>query len=999
MAPASASYRALVDAALRRLRAVDPRSAGPLIDAVVAEAGELMPAMAADGRLDRDDVRRLDAMLRARELPLALDTREALSEINLAAAHAAGDAALARQAAQTRCMLLHAVAQRIDPAQRRAALKRVTRRALDLVAEHGLEAVDPQLVADLHLQAGNVFMRGFGPLDDEVDRGLEHFLRGLEIKRAHGGDPAERQRLEDLMRRAAHYVVDQTPLRSLFGGDPSRAWRRLETALAVLEAVGPAQDAHGARAELLQLALESRLLDAAEPLLQALVQAGDALPPRVAQELPLQHADWLAQRHRPAEALAVLDAAPARDDDQDEPALHAATIRANALRLLGRWDEAEAAFASIEQRCARALAAEPGRVSFAERRLLAQAHLGYLLARRGRTAEAEEWFGRATVGGDQAPTPDAQLRVADLWAMGLYEARQWDEALAKYERVRELRTRIDEATADPQVREGLLGAWALTESRLVELQIRTGRAAQALQTAEAAKSRVLRELARRHVPPHAHAAAPQDARMQALHQAWAQADAEREAAAGAKGSAADPAALRRAEARLAGLRELIERRVQAATFAAAPGDDESIGVDAMLALLPPGNGWGLVCLHAGHEGSAVLIAAPGADGATAAVEGIWLPDWPYARLLDELYLPWEAAARAVFDGDAPVADWHAALERVRRQAHAALWAPVAARLAAHGLRRLLLLPHRLLHLLPWTALQADAGGELLDGIDALCVAPGAALLRTLHRGPPAPTRNALLLGCPDADAPLMGAEAAQLARRCAAQGRAATLHLGAAAHAEALAADGAQAGAVHLACHGIWSPDGLRASGLRLAPLPAGSPALFGQQDGLVPIPALLAQLRLPGCELAMLSACESGLARRSAADEPVSLPLAFLLAGARQVVASLWPVADDATLLLMDDLWQRWLAGTPAAQALLQAQRRLRGLRAADAADALLACRGAPAPGADPWLMHDADAHLTALAAQLRALPAEARPYASPDYWAAFICFGAPAADRPPRS
>lgn len=282
MGIAPTSYRALVESALRMAGTDLASGGGFAIDAVVAEASAALPAMTVDGRLGPDDVRGLDGMLRTRELPMDLDTREWLSEINLAAAHAVGDAGLARQTAHTRCMLLHAVAQRIDPAQRRSALRRVTRRALDLVAEHGLAAVDPQLVADLHLQAGNVFMRGFGPLDDEIDRGLEQFLRALELRRAHGGDPAELQRLEDLMRRASHHVVDQTRVRSLFGGDPSRAWRRLETALAVLETVGPPQDAHGARAVLLQLALELRQLDAAEPLLQALLHAGDALPARAA---------------------------------------------------------------------------------------------------------------------------------------------------------------------------------------------------------------------------------------------------------------------------------------------------------------------------------------------------------------------------------------------------------------------------------------------------------------------------------------------------------------------------------------------------------------------------------------------------------------------------------------------------------------------------------------------------------------------------------------------
>jgi CHAT domain-containing protein len=55
-----------------------------------------------------------------------------------------------------------------------------------------------------------------------------------------------------------------------------------------------------------------------------------------------------------------------------------------------------------------------------------------------------------------------------------------------------------------------------------------------------------------------------------------------------------------------------------------------------------------------------------------------------------------------------------------------------------------------------------------------------------------------------------------------------------------------------------------------------------------------------------------------------VGLARAFLYAGARSVVASLWPVDDRATSLLMDDFYTGLEDGRSKARALADAQRAL---------------------------------------------------------------------------
>jgi CHAT domain-containing protein len=69
------------------------------------------------------------------------------------------------------------------------------------------------------------------------------------------------------------------------------------------------------------------------------------------------------------------------------------------------------------------------------------------------------------------------------------------------------------------------------------------------------------------------------------------------------------------------------------------------------------------------------------------------------------------------------------------------------------------------------------------------------------------------------------------------------------------------------------------------------------------------------------LSACETGRANVAAGDELVGLGRGFLYAGAGALLVSLWRVADDAAVLLMDHVYRALLAGTSKAAALRNAQ------------------------------------------------------------------------------
>lgn len=79
--------------------------------------------------------------------------------------------------------------------------------------------------------------------------------------------------------------------------------------------------------------------------------------------------------------------------------------------------------------------------------------------------------------------------------------------------------------------------------------------------------------------------------------------------------------------------------------------------------------------------------------------------------------------------------------------------------------------------------------------------------------------------------------------------------------------------------------------------------------------------LDLQNCELVTLSGCETGLSLIGGGDEQLGLGRAFLAAGARSLLISLWPVEDCAANQLMQIFYQRLLQGESKMQALRAAQ------------------------------------------------------------------------------
>ncbi|WP_017719432.1 CHAT domain-containing protein [Kamptonema formosum] len=145
------------------------------------------------------------------------------------------------------------------------------------------------------------------------------------------------------------------------------------------------------------------------------------------------------------------------------------------------------------------------------------------------------------------------------------------------------------------------------------------------------------------------------------------------------------------------------------------------------------------------------------------------------------------------------------------------------------------------------------------------------------------------------------------------------------------------------------------------------------------------AGLQLPATELVVMSACLTGLGDRRVGEGVLGLRRAFVLAGAKTLVMSLWSVPDISTAILMERFYHNLFDyNMGRAKALEEAQYYLRDLTVGQIRDKWLT------PEAIAWVRQRSDVIANRLQ-ELSQESDECRPYTEPKYWAAFICQGNP--------
>lgn len=240
----------------------------------------------------------------------------------------------------------------------------------------------------------------------------------------------------------------------------------------------------------------------------------------------------------------------------------------------------------------------------------------------------------------------------------------------------------------------------------------------------------------------------------------------------------------------------------------------------------------------------------------------------------------------------------------------ALYRTLLAQIDLSDTTRLFVVPHGPLHYLPFQALH-DGRGYVVER-SALAVWPsaavGSALLARDGRG----VASLLGFGNPasDRNVPLPGAE--REVQKVAQMFRQSDVYILQDATKQRFKLDADKAGVVHVAAHAeVDEVD------------PLFSRILFassGSETGLLEAREIYG-LELAGVRLITLSACESGLGKVAKGDEILGFTRSFLSAGVSSIVASLWPVADDATEILMNRLYSELARGRDLMQGMQTAQ------------------------------------------------------------------------------
>jgi CHAT domain-containing protein len=115
-------------------------------------------------------------------------------------------------------------------------------------------------------------------------------------------------------------------------------------------------------------------------------------------------------------------------------------------------------------------------------------------------------------------------------------------------------------------------------------------------------------------------------------------------------------------------------------------------------------------------------------------------------------------------------------------------------------------------------------------------------------------------------------------------------------------------------------------------------------EDGLITAEDV-SGLDLLGTELVVLSACETGLGEVRVGEGVFGLRRAFVLAGARTLVMSLWKVPDDPSADLMRAFYENLRAGMGRAEALRKAQLALAKVYPPPWFWGAFICQGDPGP------------------------------------------------------
>jgi CHAT domain-containing protein len=312
--------------------------------------------------------------------------------------------------------------------------------------------------------------------------------------------------------------------------------------------------------------------------------------------------------------------------------------------------------------------------------------------------------------------------------------------------------------------------------------------------------------------------------------------------------------------------------------------------------------------------------------------------------------------------------------------------------------RLILVPHRYLHIFPLHTLPLNNGKLLYEKfIDGVSYAPSCQILQQVQQRKRPDFQNLFAIQNPTSDLNYTNLEVQVIQTYF---NTANILKKSAATLTAINDSDLNIYHCAHFSCHGYFNLANPSKSALILANAPItdrptnlDSERYFklraGETHDLEKCLTLdkIFTLKLEKCRLVTLSACETGLIDfNNISDEYIGLPSGFLLAGGQAVVSSLWTVDDLSTSFMMIKFYENFQIINNVSLALNQAQHWLRNLTTEEF-EALLVKYQSQIE--ENFAQLPEEKRPVAKAILKRTCKRKPHPFAAPFYWAGFIATG----------
>ncbi len=226
-------------------------------------------------------------------------------------------------------------------------------------------------------------------------------------------------------------------------------------------------------------------------------------------------------------------------------------------------------------------------------------------------------------------------------------------------------------------------------------------------------------------------------------------------------------------------------------------------------------------------------------------------------------------------------------------------------------KEILIVPHAVLHYLPFQALMSEPERFLIQNAPIYYYS-SASLIQFTRAKLQAEAPSALAVGNPDLEDPTLALRYAEREARTVADLFADSTLLTRQGATKASSRElSPRYRILHFATHAELNEEDPLGSALRLTP--------SGSDDGRLEVQEVFG-LTLQA-NLVVLSACETHLGKLKKGDELTGLTRAFIYAGTPSIITTLWQVSDRASYELMRLFYRNLKAGLNKAEALQQAQ------------------------------------------------------------------------------